>query len=134
MDYTDVSSLRLSVFILFHSLALSHSFSTPSTPFSLPISSRSLFFSLSPPLPILYLFLSPPLSGFQVVSYPLMERGFESQDSRGTAAPLAVVAVAAAKSSSAQADSPLLPEGEWKSGSGSDRPPLGGGHPQLPGW
>uniref|UniRef100_A0A8C7JDF3 MORN repeat containing 1 n=1 Tax=Oncorhynchus kisutch TaxID=8019 RepID=A0A8C7JDF3_ONCKI len=66
--------------------------------------------------------------GFQVVSYPLMERAFGSQIFIDTAAPLAVAAVAA-KSGSAQADSPLLPEGEWESGSGSDGPPLVGGTP-----
>uniref|UniRef100_A0A4W5N8Y7 MORN repeat containing 1 n=1 Tax=Hucho hucho TaxID=62062 RepID=A0A4W5N8Y7_9TELE len=68
--------------------------------------------------------------GFQVVSYPLMERAFGSQDSIGTTAPLTVAAVAA-KSGSAQADSPLLPEGECESGSGSDGPPLRGGTPSY---
>ncbi|XP_046895291.1 MORN repeat-containing protein 1-like [Hypomesus transpacificus] len=66
--------------------------------------------------------------GFQVVSYPLMERAFESPDSGGPEFPLATaaapsplavaVAVAGAKSV-AQADS-SLPEGEWEFGSGSD--------------
>ncbi|XP_013991987.1 MORN repeat-containing protein 1 isoform X3 [Salmo salar] len=68
--------------------------------------------------------------GFQVVSYPLMERAFGSQVFIDTAAPLAV-AVVAAKSGSAQADSPLLLEGEWESGSGSDGLPLMGGTPSY---
>ena len=59
-----------------------------------------------------------------------MERAFGSQVFIDTAAPLAVAAVAA-KSGSAQADSPLLPEGEWESGSGSDGPPLVGGTPSY---
>ncbi|KAJ8388082.1 hypothetical protein AAFF_G00147000 [Aldrovandia affinis] len=62
--------------------------------------------------------------GFEFISYPLMERGFESKDSRGTAA-LAVL-----KSGFAQADSPV-PEGEWESGSGSYGMGLGGGTPSY---
>ncbi|KAG7472804.1 hypothetical protein MATL_G00112830 [Megalops atlanticus] len=62
--------------------------------------------------------------GFEFISYPLMERAFESEDSRGPA-PLAV-----AKSGFARADSPV-PEGEWESGSGSDSMGLGGGTPSY---
>ncbi|KAG9332818.1 hypothetical protein JZ751_014917 [Albula glossodonta] len=62
--------------------------------------------------------------GFEFISYPLMERGFESKDSRGTV-PLAV-----AKSGFAQTDSPV-PEGEWESGSGSYSMGLGGGTPSY---
>ncbi|XP_061115104.1 MORN repeat-containing protein 1-like [Conger conger] len=50
--------------------------------------------------------------GFDFISYPLMERGFEREDSRGTAP------VSVAKSGFVQTDSPV-PEGERESGSGS---------------
>ncbi|XP_078144430.1 MORN repeat-containing protein 1-like [Centroberyx gerrardi] len=71
--------------------------------------------------------------GFQVVSYPLMERAFES--SRGPAAPPtpAVAAVGAKSGSVAEADSSLL-EGEWESGSRSDGPALGGGRAATPSY
>ncbi|XP_015192642.1 MORN repeat-containing protein 1 isoform X2 [Lepisosteus oculatus] len=62
--------------------------------------------------------------GFECISYPLMERVFESDDSRGSA-PLAV-----AKSGFVQTDSPI-PEGESQSGSGSDTVALGGGTPSY---
>ncbi|XP_028849886.1 MORN repeat-containing protein 1-like [Denticeps clupeoides] len=59
--------------------------------------------------------------GFDFISYPLMERVFESRDSGGSMAPLP-----AAKSGSAQAGSPL-PGVERESGSGSDETVLGRG-------
>ncbi|XP_064153833.1 MORN repeat-containing protein 1-like [Anguilla rostrata] len=62
--------------------------------------------------------------GFEFISYPLMERGFESGDSRGAPPP------SAAKSGFAQTDSPA-PEGEWESGSGSHGLGLGGGTPSY---
>ncbi|KAL4646082.1 MORN repeat-containing protein 1 [Arapaima gigas] len=60
----------------------------------------------------------PCCDGFEVISYPLMERAFESHGPR-SAAPLA-----AAKSGFAQADSPV-PEGQPGSGGGSDGATLG---------
>ncbi|XP_029910702.1 MORN repeat-containing protein 1-like [Myripristis murdjan] len=71
--------------------------------------------------------------GFQVVSYPLMERAFES--SRGPAAPPVLeLAVVGAKSGSvAEAESSLL-EGEWESGSRSDGPAHGGGGTATPSY
>ncbi|XP_019906974.2 MORN repeat-containing protein 1 isoform X2 [Esox lucius] len=67
--------------------------------------------------------------GFQVVSYPLMERAFKSQDFRGTTAPVVDMAARAAKSGSTRAGSPRLPQGQQESGSGSDGQPMGGGTP-----
>ncbi|XP_066547159.1 MORN repeat-containing protein 1 isoform X2 [Amia ocellicauda] len=62
--------------------------------------------------------------GFECISYPLMERAFESDDSRGSAL------LAVAKSGFVRADSPI-PEGESESGSGSDTMGLGGGTPSY---
>ncbi|XP_018592023.1 MORN repeat-containing protein 1-like [Scleropages formosus] len=62
--------------------------------------------------------------GFEVISYPLMERAFESNGPR-SAAPLA-----AAKSGFARADSPV-PEGQPGSGGGSDGTGLGRGTPSY---
>lgn len=125
-------SLSLSpTFIHFHSCPPSHSISFSSThtihhsspTISTHILTPSVCFSLS----------LPSLSGFQVVSYPLMERAFES--SRGPAAPpMLELAVVGAKSGSvAEAESSLL-EGEWESGSRSDSPAHGGGGTATPSY
>ncbi|KAJ8257695.1 hypothetical protein GJAV_G00188700 [Gymnothorax javanicus] len=62
--------------------------------------------------------------GFECISYPLMERSFESRDSRG------IAPLAEAKSGFAQADSPV-PVGELESGSGSYSTGLGGATPSY---